>query len=108
IAEVLEGRAVDHHVAWHAVPLEGLHKALRRRDLPVASLEAVGAVRGVLDEAPVTAALDLHPLDDELVAPAHHCATSLGSVNARQTRSRGALKIRSILISRSEGVVTVA
>src|SRR5262245_9129325 len=36
----------------------------------------------------------------------HHCATSSGSVNARQTRSRGASNTRSVRISRWLGVVT--
>src|SRR5262245_47877521 len=38
----------------------------------------------------------------------HHWATSFGSVMARHTRSRDALKIRSGRVSRSDGVVTTA
>ena len=70
VAEVLELDGLDDDVARHAVPFEGLHHALRRRDLAIAPLEAVHAVGRVLDEAPVAAALDLHLLDDELVAAA--------------------------------------
>ena len=61
---------LDDDVAGHAVPLEGLHDALGRRDLAVAALEAVHAFGAVLDEPPVAAALDLHALDHELVAAA--------------------------------------
>ncbi len=49
-----------------------------RRDLPVAALEAVNAVRAVLDESPVAALLDFHSLDDELVAAAPPLRDEIG------------------------------
>src|SRR5690606_18041261 len=70
VPEVLERRGLDDDVSRHPVPLERLHDALRRDDLAIAALEAVHAIRPMLDEAPMPAALDLHALDHDLVAPA--------------------------------------
>src|SRR3990172_387376 len=66
--QVLEGQVVHDHVARHAVPLERLYNALRRRHLAKAALEPVHAVRAVLDEAPVAAALHLHALHHQAIA----------------------------------------
>src|SRR5450432_4230507 len=67
VAKVLEARVVDRDVPRHAVPFERLDEATRRRDLAKATLETLGALRGVLDKAPMPATLDLHALDVELV-----------------------------------------
>ena len=67
VAEILEGHGVDGDVPGHAVPLERLHDTLLRRHLAETALEAEVAVGAVLDVAPVSAALDLHALDVELV-----------------------------------------
>src|SRR5437660_150305 len=55
-------------MARHAVVLEGPHHAFGRLHFAIAPLEPMDAMIGVLDEAPVAAALHLHPLDVELVA----------------------------------------
>src|SRR5688572_15363594 len=70
VADVGELQGFDDHVSRHAVPLEGLDDAVLRRHLAEPSLEAVLALGSVLDEAPVSAALQLELLDDELVAAA--------------------------------------
>src|SRR5690606_19512068 len=54
----------------HAVPLEGLHDALLRGDLPEAAFETVGLVAFVFDEAPVPALAELPAFDVEFVAAA--------------------------------------
>src|SRR3954451_5924409 len=65
VPEVLEGRGLDRHVAGHALPLEGLHDALGRRDLAVGSAEGgLAAVRVAGDETPAPAGPHVHDVDD--------------------------------------------
>ena len=55
---------LDGDVAGHALPLEGLHDALGRRDLAVGPAEAgLAAVRTGHHEAPVAAGADVHHVD---------------------------------------------
>src|SRR5690349_24528753 len=68
VAEVLELHRLQRRVSGHAVPLEGLDDLRRRSDLGEATLEAMLAVIGVLDEAPVSALFQLELLDGEPVA----------------------------------------
>jgi hypothetical protein len=60
----------DADVAGHAVPLKRADTAFGWSDLAVTPLEPVNPVRAMLNESPVTAAFNLHPFDDELVAAA--------------------------------------
>src|SRR5262249_17104039 len=69
IAEILERRGIGGEVPGPRGPLEGMPQTLGGRDFPVAPLETVNATRRVLNVAPVPPALDLHALNDELVAP---------------------------------------
>src|SRR5713226_1004132 len=95
VAEVLEIGGLNYHVARHAVPLEGLHEALRWCHLAVAPLEALRPVGGMLDVSPVPAPFYLHALDDELVAASpplsDHLRVSERLPNARAGRVEDAL-----------------
>ena len=59
-------------ITWPGIPSHSKvsTRPLLRRDLAEAALEAVHSLGRVLDEAPVAAALELQPLDHELVAAA--------------------------------------
>src|SRR6478736_4837324 len=67
VRELFEGHGLDRHVGRHAVPLEARHDAFNRHDFPITALETMHAMVTVLDEAPVTAALELEALDDESI-----------------------------------------
>ena len=67
VAQVLERHGFEGHVARHPVPFEGLDDSFGRTDFSKTPLETLGAVRTMLDKAPMTAALYLEPLDHKLV-----------------------------------------
>ncbi len=67
IAEVLEGRCVEHDMSGHPVPREGQGEPLRRRHLAIEPLESVYPVIGMLDKAPASATPTLEFLDHQLV-----------------------------------------
>ena len=112
LAEVLEHRGLDRDVAGHALPLERLHDALGGRDLAVGAAEAGPS-------SPSRAATRKRQRAAGRGRPSRRrswscragpttAGSARGSVIASNTRSRGASKIRSMRISRSDGVDTAA
>ncbi len=108
VTEVGVGVVLDDDVARHAVPLERVHQALLRGDLPESASKPWVSPSECSTKRQCPPRSNSQRSTSSSFPRPHHWARSSGLVNAAHTRSRGALKMRSTWISRSVGVETVA